>query len=559
MKWTIQSLREVGAFQWSILVLYGFSSLPWAWGNIGIILIAPKIPHWCQDYSPSFQNLTSEQQRQIMSSSEVCQRPDVNFTNLSSDELLTFNFSAVAWIDCDQGVSYDHSEFDYTATEQYNLGCGNEWMISMANTVWMFGFFLAAATSGAIADRFGRKTVMVGSGVLGGGAHLLASLAPPFTVFATGRFMAAMSVIAGYTGTTILSMELLRKNQRELTGVVLVFVGVISNTCFGAMAMVVRNHQHIQAIISAFYMLGAVANFCYMPESPRWLASQHRLDEARAVVQRIATFNKESPDQLQHLLPADELQPEKIESEGRKTNILDLFRTPTLRKRTIILCAMWFNLILVGYALLFSLGDFGPDVRTSIMISAVLDLPALTLVMATVDRFGRQVSAFSYMLLAGICCFAMAPLVGATGSPLLLTFALLGKLFSGIQFLIIYIYTPELYPTVIRTMGLGTSSTVARVAGMLAPQITLLNRYWAPCMVVTLGTAGFISALLTPFLPDTTGHELPQLLKEGENFQADHRYRLVLPPDFKACKCAPKSEEVQTSRELKVMANDTSV
>ena len=537
MKWTVKSLREVGAFQWTIIIIYAVTTVPWEWGNFGILVIAPRIPHWCRDASPGFQNLTAEQQRQIMTSSGVvCQRPDVNFTAMTSDEILAANFSAVPWVACDQGVSYDHSEFDYTATEQYNLGCGKDWIISMANTIYMFGFLVASAASGAVADRFGRKTVLVASAILGAGAHLLAALAPGLVQFLVGRFIAAMCEIAAFTSASIFCMEFLRKDQRVVPPVALAVIRAIGSAGFGALAMVVRNHQHIQLIVAACFLAGAVVNFCYFPKSPRWLMSQHRHDEARAVLQRISAFNKQQTainyicSNYHH--DDEERPPPETRQVDRKATLLDLVRTRTLRKRTAVLCIMWFNLVLVSYVLTFNLGDFGPDVRTSIIIAAVFAFPALVVTMCTVDRFGRQVSAFAFMLAAGVCCFAMGPLVGATDSPLLLALAIMGKLLCGNQYFIVYLYTPELYPTVIRTTGLGTASTVARVAGMLAPQISLLNRFWAPCLVVVLGFAGVVSAALTPLLPDTTGYELPQSLEDGERFRADHRYKLVLPRDF---------------------------
>ena len=549
-------MREVGAFQWSVIVMYAITVIPWLWGNIAILVVAPKIPHWCRDASPSFQNLTEEQQRRIMTSSEVCQRPDVNFTTMTSEQLLTSNFTSVPWIPCDQGVSYDHSEFDYTATEQYNLGCGNEWLISMTNTIYMLGFFLAAAPSGALADRFGRKTVMVAGGVLGAAAQCMIGLAPNLATFLVGKFLGAVFEMTAYTGSVILCIELVRKDQRILANVFVTVVGAGGNACFFLLAMSIRNHQHIHVMIAILYLVFALANLWYIPESPRWLTSQHRTDDAHAVVQRMADFNGQNAADLRYLVDVDET--EKVEG-GRKANILDLVRTSTLRKRTIILCAIWFNIVLVSYALLFNLGDFGPDVRTSIVIQSLLDLPGLALLIATLDIFGRQVSSFCYMLLAGICCFAMAPLVGATHSPLLLSLALLGKVLSGNQFFVVYMHTPELYPTVIRTMGLGTASTVARVAGMVAPQITLLNRFWPPFMVVILGFAGLLCAVLTPLLPDTTGYELPQTLEDGERFRADHTYRLTLPPDFRKKKCCGKTGHGGRSREMKVTVDEPSV
>ena len=47
----------------------------------------------------------------------------------------------------------------------------------------------------------------------------------------------------------------------------------------------------------------------------------------------------------------------------------------------------------------------------------------------------------------------------------------LGKFFASIAFAIIYVYAAELYPTVVRSTGMGMSSVMARVGSILAPVV----------------------------------------------------------------------------------------
>ena len=74
-----------------------------------------------------------------------------------------------------------------------------------------------------------------------------------------------------------------------------------------------------------------------MPESPRWLASQHRHEKALAIVKRIAAVNKQNVEDLKHLYTDSE----ENEPKQSKANILDLFHAPVIMKRTIIIGIVW--------------------------------------------------------------------------------------------------------------------------------------------------------------------------------------------------------------------------
>lgn len=531
MKITWNSLREIGQFQWCVILIAMFAVSPGNWANMGVLLIAPKLDAWCNDNSPAFQNLSETDQRKVMNTTkDGCYKPQVNFLLHTSDELLNIDKTSVNWTTCDQGVVYDHTIFDYTATEKYNLGCGNEWMISMANSIYMAGYFVGAITSGSLADRFGRKPVLIVSLVLGGCANLIGAFGPYVEVYFVGRFLAAISDIAAYGSAYIIALEMLRVEQRLLAHICTEFAYLLGVIVLGCLSIGVRNHVHLQIIISAMFFTNVFMNLYFMPESPRWLASRQQVKKSEKIIEHIAKFNNQDARTLQHLHHTDEDDHVKI-----NTSPLDLLKTPVLRKRSLVLWVLWLSGVFLMYGLMFNLGDFGTDIRITLIISAVMDIPQLVIIVSTVDRFGRQISLFSFMLVAGLCCLCMWPFVEEKGSLWLLAFALVGKVFSNAVFFGLYQHTPELYPTSLRTQGLGTASTIGRIGGMIAPQVSLLNRFWSPSLVVILGAIALLSAFLVPILPDTTGYEMAQSIEEGEKFLSKHKYKLVLPPDFSCC------------------------
>ena len=65
---------------------------------------------------------------------------------------------------------------------------------------------------------------------------------------------------------------------------------------------------------------------------------------------------------------------------------------------------------------------------------------------------------------------------------LLITLSVIGKLCIGSGFEVLYIISSELFPTVVRNAGLGSSSACARVGSMLAPYIVQL--VCLPCLSI---------------------------------------------------------------------------
>ncbi|KFP25462.1 Solute carrier family 22 member 13, partial [Colius striatus] len=87
--------------------------------------------------------------------------------------------------------------------------------------------------------------------------------------------------------------------------------------------------------------------------------------------------------------------------------------------------------------------------------------------------------------------------------------AIIGKFTATASFSTSYVYSAELFPTVVRQTGVGLCSMAARAAGILAPLIHLLDQYHHAIPIAIYGSAPVVGGLLCYLLPETRGVDLP--------------------------------------------------
>ena len=110
---------------------------------------------------------------------------------------------------------------------------------------------------------------------------------------------------------------------------------------------------------------------------------------------------------------------------------------------------------------------------------------------------------------------------------------LIGRISSINTLAVCYVYSAEVFPTVVRTAGLGSSSFWARVGPMvrsdwrsrlvtlcllqIAPFIVEgMTVYGAQVPLVVFGIASLMASFLVTFMPETSNTRLPDLIEEGE-------------------------------------------
>ena len=120
--------------------------------------------------------------------------------------------------------------------------------------------------------------------------------------------------------------------------------------------------------------------------------------------------------------------------------------------------------------------------------------------------------------------------------PAQILFSLVGKFMATASFAIVYVYTAELYPTIIRNTAIGSCSCIARIGGILALVLQLLSSYYIPAPMLLLGVAGLVAGILALYLPETVGNKLPETMEEaihiGENNSSRSIFTCVCPQSF---------------------------
>lgn len=96
--------------------------------------------------------------------------------------------------------------------------------------------------------------------------------------------------------------------------------------------------------------------------------------------------------------------------------------------------------------------------------------------------------------------------------------AMVGKFGITASFAVIYVYTAEIFPTVLRQTGIGVSSMFARLGGVLAPIINMLHNHSPTIPLVIFGTSPLLGAVLALALPETADRPLPDTVDDVENW-----------------------------------------
>uniref|UniRef100_A0A6M2DLM1 Putative synaptic vesicle transporter sv2 major facilitator superfamily n=1 Tax=Xenopsylla cheopis TaxID=163159 RepID=A0A6M2DLM1_XENCH len=409
---------------------------------------------------------------------------------------------------------FDNKYYQSSRAIEWNMVCSRRWMGAIAQMTYMFGVFTGAVTLGGLADRIGRKAVFCWSALLQLVLGVGVAFVPEYISFLVVRFLYGVFGSAGsYITGFVLTMELVGASKRTVCGIAFQAAfagGVMLVAAWGAL---IHDRQILQVVYGLHGAL-LIVHWWLMDESPRWLWMQGRAREAVLIVQRALEMNKRglSLDVSYYVSKGKVVS----HDDGPSAGVSDLFKTPNLRKKTLNVCLCWFANSLVYYGLSLSAGKLYGNPFLILFIMGLVEFPNYIATVFLMDRLGRRSLISGFMIAGGICCIVAAYI--EQGSTAATSIVMLGKLFIAGSFAIIYIYSAELFPTVVRNSALGLGSMCARLSGALTPLITLLDSFDPTIPAVIFGVISLVSGLLCLILPETTGQPMPQSLNDGERF-----------------------------------------
>ncbi|XP_017797048.1 PREDICTED: organic cation transporter protein [Habropoda laboriosa] len=516
---------EFGLYQKILFVLMiPFASfVAWVYFSQIFITLIPD-EHWC--LVPELENLTVDQRLSLAipvnrEGYSRCSMYDVNYTEilLNGSHVPDPSWPTKA---CQHGWEFNYTSVPYaTVATELEWVCQHGALPTVAQSVFFVGAIFGGLIFGWIADQYGRIPALIGANCMGFLAGVATAFTSTFWQFTLCRFFVGFAFDNCFTMMYILVLEYVGPKWRTFVANMSIAMFFTFAACVLPWIAYFLADWRMTCIVTSVPLVLAVATPWLIPESARWLVSQGKVDKAIEILGKFERINgTKVPDDVYKRFRETCAKICKEEEADKTYSVLDLFRTPRLRKITVLFIVTWMAISLVFDGHVRNVDNLGLDVFVTFTIAAATELPADTFLTAVLDRWGRRWLACGSLVVSGI--FSIWASV-VSNNIYAATLAILGRFWINISYNIGLQYAAEVLPTVVRAQGVALIHIMGYVASILSPFVVYLDVVSSILPLLVLGILGIMSGLLTLFLPETLDKDLPQTLQDGENFGRDQK------------------------------------
>jgi MFS transporter, putative metabolite:H+ symporter len=341
----------------------------------------------------------------------------------------------------------------------------------------IFGMFLGTAGQGEFTDRFGRRFIYQFNLLLFGTFTILGAFAPSVTLLVVCRFIAGIGLGAEQPLAFAYAGEY---SPKRIRGRILAIVHFIGGACVWpigtALVLLFGNFATMPEYVwrGVWLLIGVGALIVWvfrftLPESPRFLATHGRGDEALKVLERLGIKGPTEP------LSSDAASNTKSDPIGI------VFRMFPIRVVAGMICFTAFFGVAIGLGawLPNMMNAKGFSITKSLQYTLVMNFAvpcASIFMMYALDKYGRKITSVCAFVAAGL----MAIVFANAGTPMELMIAgFIMVFFVQVAGNSMQIFTSEVFPTNARASGFGLASGVGRLAtAFIMPTILWVQNGW---------------------------------------------------------------------------------
>lgn len=374
-----------------------------------------------------------------------------------------------------------------------------EWSLSPAQLAPVFGAGLAGLMAGAflfgpLADRFGRKSILLVCVAFFGAASLVSAYSTSVDMLIVLRFLTGLGLGGAMPNSVTLSSEYAPEKHRSVL-VTTMFCGFTLGSALGgvAAAQIVADYGWRAVLVIGGVLPLALVPLLWLalPESARYLVMKGlKPEQVRHTLQRIAPG--------EDLSQARFCVPEKAHTGFPVKHLFD----PALRRGTLLLWLTFFMSLLVIYLLSSWLPTLikstGRTLKDASLVTAMFQIGGTVGAIGLgqlMDRFNPQrVLGLAYLLAA----FFVALIGSSTASTPLLVLAVFG---AGVCIFGAQVGANALsagfYPTASRATGVSWASGIGRIGSVLGSMAGgwMLALGWSlPLVFAAVGVPALVAA-----------------------------------------------------------------
>jgi MFS transporter, putative metabolite:H+ symporter len=405
------------------------------------------------------------------------------------------------------------------------------WGITPVEIGWLIsagylGQFVGALVFGSMAERYGRIRSAAGATALMSVMSLACALAGNFPALLALRLVQGIGVGGEMPVAAVYINELSKAKGRGrffLLYEMIFPVGLMMTGQIGAFVVPALGWQ-VMFLIGGIPGLVIAGLLLRLRESPRWLIGKGRLAEAEAIIREIEASAPQSNETTTATTVTTDAADvpdgrDRRERRGFGGRWLELLSGLYLR-RTLIVWVLWAS----AYFITNGLNNWMPTLYNRVYglsLDQALRAGTLTNVAQVaillgcaflIDRLGRRrwtVVCFvaGALLLAALGSFASGS-VTAVITLVTLSYGIVGSVNA-----VLYLYTPEIYPTRMRALGTGAATCWLRLASAAGPVLVgyLVAHSGTGAVFLMFAAAGVVGAVAGGAMLETRNRRLEEI------------------------------------------------
>jgi len=396
---------------------------------------------------------------------------------------------------------------------QQHWGVSMEW-IGLVTSMTFFGMMCGCWFGGWISDQIGRKPSFMISVSIFSVFSIINGLATTKGIFLLARSMTGFGVMAMVVITMVYMVEMLpSENRGKLQGIT-IGLGLLSAPLIGQFSeyiipLSVDGWRYV-FYVGGFGIVILILAAFWLTESPRWLVSKGRVDEAKKAVEKI--------------VPGHQVKLSASNGISEKTSLKEVFSIifgQSFARRTTILLFLTGG-ITVGTFMWYNwmptvLAAHGFTLENSLFIAAIISFgsPIGDLISSAFsEKGGRKIPLVVYCIVIGLVAISY----GFIESPLFIigVGVFLRMMVEGV-WIFLWTYLAESYPTKIRNTATGivysTGRFLTAIAMLCVPYI--FKQYGYTILFVIIGLCFLIPGIITGLLGEHTAGRSLEDINDG--------------------------------------------
>ncbi len=406
--------------------------------------------------------------------------------------------------------------------------------LSMPVFLNVVGYVVGTLILSPVSDRIGRRNMLLVTMLITAAGSLYTALTPDYANFVVARIVtgvgigADLAVVNTYIGEIAPSRSRARFTSiifinSALGAFFAIWLGLLLTTGSAAwptglpFALASKTFsdgwRYLYGIGALLAVFGILLRF-ELPESPRWLVGQGRIDKAKTIVEKMESVTEKRGGALAPVVTSVAIE----KRQEDKNPYSEIFRNPVYVKRFVILVLTW----LIGYVTVYSFAAGFTSVLTSIhypppeagVIVAVGTLGFIVGCIIT-SMWGDAIERKYWLPISAVITLIGGIMIAVAKTDLTISFLGSAVVFLGFNLWVspTYALSAESFPSRARTTGFGLVDGFGHIGGgigilVIAPLVPKMSPTGALMLICVFL---IVAAIIVQFAPSTRGKDLEEV------------------------------------------------